>query len=780
MKSRCLLIVSLAAAVITPSLSQIPRTLSYQGVLTDSLGNPKPDGTYSFTFRLYESAEGGSPIWTELKTLSVTRGLFSTILGDQVIIGASITFSRPYWLGIQVPGSPELSPRMALTASAYSISSLRSDTARFSLTAPQQQFADSSRIATTIPNNAVTTSKISDGAVTGVKIGAGQVVRRLNGMTDVVTLAAQGGATITSMNDSIIITAGSGGGGNGVQGVQNLNNTLDIINPNGPTVTVNVKNSAITTQQLADNSVTSAKISNGTILFTDLGQNGAGNGDVIKWNGTAWQPGSDNIGTGVFLPLVGGILAGPVTSTGSPPITMGKGNFGSGNSNAGTVAFVAGENNAASAYGSSIMGGSNNAATNDRASIGGGTDNIASGLSSHIGGGDGNSATGLTAVVGGGLGNAAGQSYASIGGGYYNSAIGMASAIAGGYSNIASGQESFVGGGVNNRARGAFSVVTGGGGVLVADSNSAMGYFSLVGGGVGNTAAADGAVIDGGFRNQGFGPFSSVGGGFRNESRGYASTIGGGSRNFSDSSYSTVGGGINNTAIGTGSVASGGNHNTVSGEYATVCGGAANVASGDYSIVLGGVNNAVRGWGSVALGLNAKANHGSSVVFKASAASDSVASGVNDQMVLMASNNFYITNDPGVAPSSASRLINTSTGAYLTTGGVWTNSSDRNLKENFAPVDGEWILERVSELPITMWNYRSEARGVKHIGPTAQDFHSLFGLGCDDRSISTVDPAGIALVAIKQLVQENSELKSELEELKAVVASLVENRERAK
>jgi hypothetical protein len=33
--------------------SQIPRTLSYQGLLTDSLGNPKPDGVYTFTFRLY-------------------------------------------------------------------------------------------------------------------------------------------------------------------------------------------------------------------------------------------------------------------------------------------------------------------------------------------------------------------------------------------------------------------------------------------------------------------------------------------------------------------------------------------------------------------------------------------------------------------------------------------------------------------------------------------------------------------------------------------------------
>jgi hypothetical protein len=45
----------LSFAAVVPAFGQIPRTLSYQGVLTDSAGAPKPDGEYSFTFRLYES-----------------------------------------------------------------------------------------------------------------------------------------------------------------------------------------------------------------------------------------------------------------------------------------------------------------------------------------------------------------------------------------------------------------------------------------------------------------------------------------------------------------------------------------------------------------------------------------------------------------------------------------------------------------------------------------------------------------------------------------------------
>lgn len=41
----------------------------------------------------------------------------------------------------------------------------------------------------------------------------------------------------------------------------------------------------------------------------------------------------------------------------------------------------------------------------------------------------------------------------------------------------------------------------------------------------------------------------------------------------------------------------------------------------------------------------------------------------------------------------------------------------------------------------------------------AQDFYALFNLGNDDKSISTIDPAGIALAGVQQLKKENDELK---------------------
>ena len=64
-----------------PAHAQIPRTLSYQGVLTDAAGKPRPDGDYQFTFQLYDVPTSGTPIWTEQRPLQVTNGLFSTALG---------------------------------------------------------------------------------------------------------------------------------------------------------------------------------------------------------------------------------------------------------------------------------------------------------------------------------------------------------------------------------------------------------------------------------------------------------------------------------------------------------------------------------------------------------------------------------------------------------------------------------------------------------------------------------------------------------------------------
>ncbi len=183
-------------AMLYPVAAQTQRTFSYQGVLTDSLGNPKPDGSYSFTFRLYDVSSGGAPLWSEQKTLAVARGLFHTTLGDQVQIGPGLTFDQPYWLGIVVGTGTELAPRIPLTSVGHSLSStiadtaryainaplqayvdsarsaLRSDTSLFAMTTPQQGIVDSARIAGAIANNAITSFSIADSTIMGEDVNS--------------------------------------------------------------------------------------------------------------------------------------------------------------------------------------------------------------------------------------------------------------------------------------------------------------------------------------------------------------------------------------------------------------------------------------------------------------------------------------------------------------------------------------------------------------------------------------------------------------------------------
>lgn len=86
-------------------------------------------------------------------------------------------------------------------------------------------------------------------------------------------------------------------------------------------------------------------------------------------------------------------------------------------------------------------------------------------------------------------------------------------------------------------------------------------------------------------------------------------------------------------------------------------------------------------------------------------------------------------------------------GATLSLGGTWTNASDSTLKENITALDGASIFSKIKELPITKWKYKGT--NEYHIGPMAQDFYSLFNVGVNNTSISTLDPAGIALKAIQ-------------------------------
>ncbi len=350
-----------------------------------------------------------------------------------------------------------------------------------------------------------------------------------------------------------------------------------------------------------------------------------------------------------------------------------------------------------------------------------------------------NQVTGDYGTVAGGRANQAAED-GTVGGGRRNTASGSNSTVGGGYLNTASGTEATVAGG---------------------SSNTAAMLYSTVGGGWENTASGDGSTVGGGEMNYASGSDSVIGGGLLNGAFGYSATVAGGVKNYAIGSEGTVGGGNGNLADGDKATVGGGIGNGATGVAATVGGGEGNRASGPDSTVPGGSRNEAAGAYSFAAGRRAMANHDGAFVWGDSADADLVSTGV-DQFVARASGGVWFYSDASLGSG-----VNLPVGS-----GAWSDLSDRNAKGDYACVDGREILERVAGVPVTTWSYKTQDGAIRHIGPTAQDFHDAFGVGEDDKHISTVDAAGVALAAIQGLYQIVKEKDEHIAILEARLADL--------
>ena len=104
--------------------AQIPHKMNYQGYLTNAAGVPI-NGTVQMVFSIYNVSSGGTPLWTETHSVTVSQGVYSVILGEGSTPNPiNLPFDTTYYLGVQVGADPEMTPRKILTSVGYAFRAL--------------------------------------------------------------------------------------------------------------------------------------------------------------------------------------------------------------------------------------------------------------------------------------------------------------------------------------------------------------------------------------------------------------------------------------------------------------------------------------------------------------------------------------------------------------------------------------------------------------------------------------------------------------------------------
>ena len=114
-------------AISSVCIAQIPRTISYQGSLTDAAGKPVADGAHIVRFRLFRDSTGGAQVYNEIHGVITKGGLFNATIGTETNIPDSLKFDEPLYLAISIDNGADLSPRSPFTAVPYAFRAMTAD-----------------------------------------------------------------------------------------------------------------------------------------------------------------------------------------------------------------------------------------------------------------------------------------------------------------------------------------------------------------------------------------------------------------------------------------------------------------------------------------------------------------------------------------------------------------------------------------------------------------------------------------------------------------------------
>jgi hypothetical protein len=101
------------------ALGEIPELVGYQGRVTDNLGTPVADGTYTMRFRIYDQLVGGTLLWDSSNlSVQLSGGVFNVNLGGAGQPALDLPFDQDYWLQVTFDGETQ-TPRRVLASVGY-------------------------------------------------------------------------------------------------------------------------------------------------------------------------------------------------------------------------------------------------------------------------------------------------------------------------------------------------------------------------------------------------------------------------------------------------------------------------------------------------------------------------------------------------------------------------------------------------------------------------------------------------------------------------------------
>jgi len=274
-----ILLVALNGLCLIPAAhaaDAVPDRLSYQGNVSDSNGNPIGSAAAvnrTVHFKIYDTASGGSPVWAEQQTVTISAGEFSVAIGGgsgisglpgpsapasqiKAISSTLAGHGKSYYLGItiddgdgNISNDKEIAPRQQLLSGAFALRAKTAESVQDSAIS-SSMIADGAVAAGNLASNSVNTGKIQDGAITSAKIADGTIV---------TADLANNSVTSAKIVDGTIVTADLAD-----QAVSRGKIALNAINSGL------IEDGSVALADLAANSVNSSKIVDGSVATADL------------------------------------------------------------------------------------------------------------------------------------------------------------------------------------------------------------------------------------------------------------------------------------------------------------------------------------------------------------------------------------------------------------------------------------------------------------------------------------------------------------------------------